>query len=149
MCALSETVHENTARIVNSYAAARAARDYNALRELFHPDASFIMPAFKSSAYFRGECRGRDQICAMMKQTDTLLQFYDESVVSVVVEGNKAAVEWSAMFRNRGAGRALPIAGCAMLTIEDGKVKKYVHYVDTAAIDVLIKHSLANDFGAP
>ncbi len=126
-----------TRRLIAEYARARVTMDYSRIAALLHPDARFIMPANKSTSLFSGECRGRELICNLMRQSDAQLEFYDTNVFGTIVQGNRAAVQWSAMQRNRGTGAALQVSGCAFITQENGLVTEYVHYCDTATINEL------------
>lgn len=128
-----------TRQVVDDYIAARIALDYREIAKLLHPDARFVMPANTGHSLFSGECCGRELICELFRQSDALLEFYDAQILDVLIDGNKAAVRWFTMQRNRGAGDPLPVSGCAFITQVGGLITEYVHYVDTATINELAR----------
>lgn len=130
---------EVTRQIIKGYSQARAAMDYRRVGAYLHPDARYIMPANANTSVFSGECHGREVICELMRQSDALIEFYDLKLEGVIVEGNRAAVRWKTLQRNRGTGAAMPVSGCAFITQVDGLITEYVHYCDTATIDALAK----------
>ena len=128
-----------TERLIADYSQARIAMDYRRIAALLHPQARFIMPANASASPFSGECRGREHICELMRQSDAMLEFYDVRILDALIDGCRAPVRWSAMHRNRGTGAALSVSGCAFITQADGLINEYIHYVDTATINELAK----------
>ncbi len=128
---------ELTHNIIAQYAKARAAMDYARIRELLHPDARFVMPGNFKTAFFGGECRGRDNICDLLRHTDAQIEFFDVEVVDAIVDGVKAAVRWRTQQRNRGSGSPMTLEGCSVLTQKNGLIFEYFNYCDTATICAL------------
>ena len=135
---LDPGVREQTKNLVQAYASARIALDYAAMAALLHPEARFVMPANSLTSAFAGECRGRDNICEMLRQADAMLEFYDVRILDLLIDGNKAVTRWTSTQRNRGGGPSQRIRGCAFFTQENGLIIENIRYCDTAAVHALV-----------
>jgi ketosteroid isomerase-like protein len=128
-----------TRQLVEEYTQARIAMDYRRIAAVLDPDAVYEMPANPATSVYSGECRGRDNICELMRQCDAMLELRESRILDVLIDGERAAVRWSTLQRNRGTGDAVPVYGCAFITQRDGLITRYVNYVDTATINELAK----------
>ncbi len=128
---------EITRRVVDAFAVARFAMDYEEAAKFIHPDGGFIVPANKPISQYGGICRGRANICTMFRQVDAIHAFYNVDLFDTIVSGDRAVIRWRAMQRNRGSGAPISIEYCGVLRQKDGMIVEFVRYSDTAAIEAL------------
>jgi ketosteroid isomerase-like protein len=107
-------VSDVAAAIVTAYFDAIRARDVDALRELFAPDAELVTTA--------GVVVGRDAVAAFYRDSAFQIDDLEPRPGPLLVDGTRVAVE----IELRIGGRVAPVAD--FFTIEDGRIRRLAIY---------------------
>jgi ketosteroid isomerase-like protein len=121
-------------KIIRDAYAARAAKDIDAILRMFKPDAVFHMAG--SPATFPGATRveGQDQLRASIGSLIQAFDFLDWTMLTSVIEGDKAAVHWRLKVKHNPTGEIFVTELFDLWTIDDGRVVSLVQFCDTAFV---------------
>jgi ketosteroid isomerase-like protein len=121
-------------KIIRDAYAARAAKDIDAILRMFKPDAVFHMVG--SPATFPGATRveGQDQLRASIGSLIQAFDFLDWTMLTSVIEGDKAAVHWRLKVKHNPTGEIFVTELFDLWTIDDGRVVSLVQFCDTAFV---------------
>ena len=115
--------------------AARVKGDLDAVMQIFHPDAVFLINGAGTRVQaLTGASTGRDAIRPVMGGLIQTWKFEDWRVLSLVVEGEKAVLNWSAKATCIANGQSAPVEVADVMTFRDGKVIEFKQFADTALI---------------
>jgi uncharacterized protein (TIGR02246 family) len=116
-------------KLVRDIYAARARGDYDAMAALCAPDASLRIIGADGDAV-AGLTSGRS---ALRERFATLAQFAfaNQEMVSILVEGDRAAVHWRADVTFTPTGKSATTEFCDLWTIENGQMTSLIQFIDT------------------
>jgi ketosteroid isomerase-like protein len=119
--------------VMDAYAA-RNARDLEAIMRMFRPDASFRLAG--SAAAFPGavEVRGEAQLRAAFEGLMQAFDFLEQKLVTSVIEGSRAAVQWQVRLRHNPTGKVVDTELFDLWTIDGGRIASLVQFCDTALV---------------
>lgn len=77
--------------------------------------------------------QGKDACAQMANQVNIAFENMGSTINSLIVDGERVAMQRTAHIRNRGAGRTVSIEICNFLRFRDGLVVEFSEYPDTIA----------------
>jgi ketosteroid isomerase-like protein len=111
--------------------AARKRGDLDALGRIFAPHARFQMAGSHTSPIASkvvGSEQYRPVLAGMMKTFELL----DYTIVSMLIDGNAAAVQWHAKIRSSVTGQTVETDLFDLIEMEDGQIASFLEFCDTA-----------------
>jgi ketosteroid isomerase-like protein len=125
-------------KVIQDAYAARAAKDLDAIVRIFKPDAVFHMVG--APATFPGAARveGHDQLRASIGSLVQAFDFLDQTMLTSVIEDNKAAVHWRLKVKHNATGEIFVTEMLDLFTIDGGRVASLVQFCDTAFVASLM-----------
>jgi ketosteroid isomerase-like protein len=118
--------------------AARQRGDLDALGGLFAPHGRFQMAGSSASpiaALVEGAEQYRLLLAGMIKTFEVL----DHKIVSMLIDGSKAAVQWRAKMRSAVTGETVETDLFDLIEMEDSRIKSFFEFCDTALAARMMK----------
>jgi len=118
-------------RILRDAYAARQRGDLEAIAGIFAPDARFQMAGSNASpvaTLVEGAEQYRPLLAGMIKTFEIL----EHKIVSMLIDGSKAAVQWRARMRSTVTGETVETDLFDLVEIEGGRIKSFLEFCDTA-----------------
>jgi ketosteroid isomerase-like protein len=125
------TSREDIERTLRETYAARQRGDLDAMGRIFAPHARFQMAGSHASpiaARVEGVEQYRPLLAGMIKTFEVL----DHKIVSMLIDGSKAAVQWRAKIRSSVTGETVDTDLFDLIEMEDGRIKSFFEFCDTA-----------------
>jgi ketosteroid isomerase-like protein len=132
------TSREDTERTLRDVYAARQRGDLDAIGRIFAPHARFQMAGSNASPVavrVEGAEQYRPLLAGMMKTFEVL----DHQIVSMLIDGSKAAVQWHARMRSTVTGETVETDLFDLIEMEDGRIRSFLEFCDTALAARLMK----------
>ncbi len=129
---------EDTERLLRETYAARQRGDLDAIVRNFAPHARFQMAGSKVSpiaAMVEGAEQLRPLLAGMIKTFEVL----DHRIITVLIDGSKAAVQWHAKMRSTVTGETVETDLFDLIEIENGRIGSFYEFCDTALAARLMK----------
>ena len=111
--------------------AARKRGDLDALAGIFAPHARFQMAGSNASPIARkvvGAAEFRPLLAGMIQTFEIL----DYTIVSMLIDGQAAAVQWHAKMRSSVTGQTVETDLFDLIEMEDGRIASFLEFCDTA-----------------
>jgi ketosteroid isomerase-like protein len=118
-------------RILRDAYAARQLGDLDALAGIFAPHARFQMAGSNASpiaTLVEGAEQYRPLLAGMIKTFEVL----EHDILTMLIDGSKAAVQWRARMRSTVTGETVETDLFDLVEIEDGRIKSFYEFCDTA-----------------
>ena len=118
--------------------AARQLGDLDALGGIFAPHARFQMAGSRASpvaALAEGAEQYRPLLAGMVKTFEVL----DHKIVSMLIDGSKAAVQWRARVRSAITGETVETDLFDLIELEGGRIRSFFEFCDTALAARMMK----------
>jgi ketosteroid isomerase-like protein len=125
-------------RILRDAYAARQRGDLEAIAGLFAPHARFQMAGSNASpvaTLVEGAEQYRPLLAGMIKTFEIL----EHKIVSMLIDGSKAAVQWRAKMRSSVTGETVETDLFDLIEIEDGRIRSFFEFCDTALAARMMK----------
>jgi ketosteroid isomerase-like protein len=125
------TNREDIERALRDVYAARQRGDLDAIGRIFAPHARFQMAGSNASPVAvraEGAEQYRPLLAGMMKTFEVL----DHQIVSMLIDGSKAAVQWRARLRSTITGETVETDLFDLIEMEDGRIRSFFEFCDTA-----------------
>ena len=132
------TSRDDIERTLRTAYEARQRGDLDALAAVFAPHARFRMAGSNASpiaTLVEGAEQYRPLFAGMIKTFEIL----DLKIVTMLVEGAKAAVQWHARMRSSVTGETVETDLFDLVEIEDGRIVSFFEFCDTALAARLMK----------
>ena len=132
------TSRDDIERTLRDAYAARQRGDLDALGRIFAPHARFQMAGSNASPIavrVDGADAYRPLLAGMIKTFEVL----DHQIVSMLVDGSKAAVQWRAKMRSTVTGETVETDLCDLIEMEDGRIRSFFEFCDTALAARMMK----------
>jgi ketosteroid isomerase-like protein len=132
------TSREDIERTLRDVYAARQRGDLDAIGRIFAPHARFQMAGSNASPVavrVEGAEQYRPLLAGMMKTFEVL----DHQIVSMLIDGSKAAVQWRARMRSTVTGETVETDLFDLIEMEDGRIRSFLEFCDTALAARLMK----------
>ena len=132
------TSREDIERALRDVYAARQRGDLDAIGRIFAPHARFQMAGSNASPVAvraEGAEQYRPLLAGMMKTFEVL----DHQIVSMLIDGSKAAVQSRAKMRSAVTGETVETDLFDLIEMEDGRIKSFFEFCDTALAARMMK----------
>jgi ketosteroid isomerase-like protein len=132
------TSREDIERALRDVYAARQRGDLDAIGRIFAPHARFQMAGSNASPVAvraEGAEQYRPLLAGMMKTFEVL----DHQIVSMLIDGSKAAVQWRARLRSTITGETVETDLFDLIEMEDGRIRSFFEFCDTALAARMMK----------
>jgi ketosteroid isomerase-like protein len=113
--------------------AARRRGDVEGILRHFSPDARFTMAGSPETSPVAMRVEGHAPFREALQGMVKTFVVEDLDVVSMVIEGDRAAVHWRATFRSAVTGDILKSDLCDFVEFKDGRIATFHEFCDTAA----------------
>jgi len=125
-------------RMLRETYAARQRGDLDAIVRNFAPHARFQMAGSKVSP-IATLVEGADQLRPLLAGMIKTFEVLDHTIVSVLIDGSKAAVHWRAKMRSTVTGETVATDLFDLIEIENGRIGSFLEFCDTALAGRLMK----------
>jgi ketosteroid isomerase-like protein len=132
------TSREDIERALRDVYAARQRGDLDAIGRIFAPHARFQMAGSNASPVavrVEGAEQYRPLLAGMMKTFEVL----DHQIVSMLIDGSKAAVQWRGRLRSTITGETVETDLFDLIEMEDGRIRSFFEFCDTALAARMMK----------
>jgi len=133
------TSREDIERTLRDVYAARQRGDLDEIGRIFAPHARFQMAGSNASPVavrVEGAEQYRPLLAGMMKTFEVL----DHQIVSMLIDGSKAAVQWRARMRSTVTGQTVETDLFDLIEMEDGRIRSFLEFCDTALAARMMQH---------
>ena len=132
------TSRDEIEKLLRGAYVARQRGDLEAICGMFAPDVHFEMAGAQESPT-TARVHGHDEFRPLIKRMIDTFEMRDHSVLAVLVDGDRAAVHWQATFRSSITGETVKTNLVDLVEIENGKIKSFLEFCDTALAERLLK----------
>lgn len=122
---------QDTRTLVRDLYAAYARRDFGTFTALIHDDIDWVIYAPVHLFPFAGPRRGRDAVLEALGEIAGQYRVERYEPVSVIVEGDRAAVMSDATFVQQSSERTLRFYLVDFLHFRDGKIVEFREFMNT------------------
>jgi ketosteroid isomerase-like protein len=113
-------------RLLSELYAARAAGALEPLAALFGPDAVFKISGSSDGKPIALSARGTDEVRSWLAVLVKTFRLTRHEILSMVIDGERAAVHWRASIHSRITGASVPTELVDLVEIRDGRIGSYV-----------------------
>jgi ketosteroid isomerase-like protein len=122
------TDRERTERLLRDLYAARVSGDIAAVYEKFSPDARFQIAGASHSTPVAVTAIGAGEYRPLLSIMIKTFKLSDEDIISVLIDGAKAAVHWRVKIFSRLTGTTVLTELVDMIEIRDGRIGSYIEF---------------------
>jgi ketosteroid isomerase-like protein len=133
------TNRESMLEVIRAAYAARGRADLDGLMSTFHPKAVFTLVGDKTALDVVGSVQGHASLREAMRGYIANFEFGGRTVLSELVEGNRAVVHSRLVVRYKPKDRVWTTDVLDLFEFEDGKIKELIEFTDTAQIKEMIR----------
>ena len=117
---------------LKSFYATRVAGEADKLGEMFADDAKFQIAGSPEYSMLATKVQGRDGIVSLFRTISDSFGLEDFAFQDMLIDGNKAAVRWTARVQNITSGDSFATELADFIEIENGKIISLNEFLDTA-----------------
>jgi ketosteroid isomerase-like protein len=118
--------------------AARQRGDLDALGRIFAPNAKFQM-AGSTASPIATRAEGAEQYRPLLAGMIKAFEVLDHKIVSMLIDGSKAAVQWHARIRSTVTGETVDTDLFDLIEMDDGRISSFLEFCDTALAARMMK----------
>jgi ketosteroid isomerase-like protein len=119
---------QETERLLRDLYAARVSGDVAAVCGKFSPDARFQIAGASHSTPVAVTAVGAGEYRPLLAIMIKTFKLSDEQIMSLLIDGTKAAVHWRAKIFSRLTGSTVLTELVAMIEMRDGRIGSYVEF---------------------
>jgi ketosteroid isomerase-like protein len=121
--------------------AARQRGDLDALGRIFAPNARFQMAGLAGSnaSPIATRAAGAEQYRPLLAGMIKAFEVLDHKIVSMLIDGSKAAVQWHARIRSTVTGETVDTDLFDLIEMDDGRISSFLEFCDTALAARMMK----------
>jgi len=116
-------------RIVREAYAARRDGDLDALSRIFAESAEFRLTGSGPLAI---SATGAKQFKHVVQELITVFEWLDQTILTIIIEGSRAAVHWRGTIRSTATGETVETELVDIFRIENGRIASLIEFCDTA-----------------
>ncbi|MDJ0512572.1 MAG: nuclear transport factor 2 family protein [Methyloceanibacter sp.] len=117
---------------LKSFYAARIEGEVEAIGAMFADDAHFRIVGSPEFSMLATSVQGRDAITGLFQTISDSFGLNEFSMEDLLMDGNKAAVRWSARVQNITSGDSFTTELADFIEIDGEKIKSLSEFLDTA-----------------
>jgi ketosteroid isomerase-like protein len=122
------TDRQATERLLRDLYAARVKGDVAAVYDKFTPNARFQIAGASHSTPVAVRAAGESEYRPLLAIMIKTFKLSDEEIISMIIDGAKAAVHWRAKIFSRLTGTTVLTELVDMIEIRDGRIGSYVEF---------------------
>lgn len=122
------TVRQETEQLLRDLYAARVSGDIAAVYEKFSPDARFQIAGASHSTPVAVTAVGAGEYRPLLAIMVKTFKLSDEQIMSLLIDGTKAAVHWRAKIFSRLTGTTVATELVDMIEIHEGRIGSYIEF---------------------
>jgi ketosteroid isomerase-like protein len=111
---------------------ARVRGDIDTLGRIFADNARFEVAGSSQVSRVPARVEGAAQVLPLIGQQIRTFQLSDLRILSMVIEGSKAAVHWRAKVRSSVTREIADTQLMNIIEVKDGRITSFVEFCDTA-----------------
>ncbi len=115
-------------RLLQTLYAARVGGDLDTLCRTFADDAKFRIAGASDGKPISISAVGTIQIRTWLNMMIKTFRMTDQSTVSIVIEGAKAAVHWRCTIHSKITGTVIPTDLVDLVEVRDGRIASYTEF---------------------
>ena len=115
-------------RLLRELYAARAHGDLDGVCRTFSHDAKFQLAGASHASPIAITAVGIDEIRSWLALMLKTFQIYDQTILSLLIDGANAAVHWRARIHSRITGVAVVTELVDLVQIRDGRIASYTEF---------------------
>jgi ketosteroid isomerase-like protein len=119
-------------RIIREGYDARRRGDVEGACRVFADDAQFVLAGAPATSPVAVRSASQNTLRQTLAALVAGFEFLEHEILSVVVEGDKAAVHSRVRLRAQGTGHEAVTETADFVTVRDGKIASFVQFCDTA-----------------
>jgi ketosteroid isomerase-like protein len=119
---------QETERLLRGLYAARVSGDIAAVYDKFSPDARFQIAGASHSTPVAVTAVGAGEYRPLLAIMIKTFKLSDEEIVSLVIDGSKAAVHWRVKIFSRLTGTTVLTELVDMIEIRNGRIGSYIEF---------------------
>jgi ketosteroid isomerase-like protein len=112
--------------------AARKRGDIDAVCACFAANSSFVMAGARAASPIAVECNDRTTFRTVMSGMIKTFEWLDHEILSMIIDGSKAAVHWRGRIRSTLTGDEVVTDLVDVITVADGRIQSLIEFSDTA-----------------
>jgi ketosteroid isomerase-like protein len=112
--------------------AARKRGDIDAICSCFAENPSFTMAGARTASPVAVQCTDGKTFRSLMVGLIQTFEWIDQQILSMIIDGSKAAVHWRGRIRSTVSGDEVVTELVDVVTISGGKIQSLVEFSDTA-----------------
>lgn len=112
--------------------AARCRGDVEAICSMFCDSVHYEMAGSSEASPIPARVEGGPSFRQMLGQQIKIFEMSDPEILSMVIEGDKAAVRWRAKVRSTVTGQSVTTELFDFVEFKDGRIVSFVELCDTA-----------------
>jgi ketosteroid isomerase-like protein len=109
-------------RLMRKLYAAKACGDFHAVCELFSDDAEFRISSASSASPLAVSTHGVREFRPLLALLIKAFRLSDVRILSMIIDGSRAAVHWRANIKSRITGATVPTELIDLVEIRDGRI---------------------------
>lgn len=122
---------ESTRAVIEQYYAALLSGDKATWTALIADDCEWVPPPSVALGVVSGKAAIVDELTSVVRRTYDLSQRFEVTVRSMIVDGNRAAVQQRVVAKAKATGQHYDNQYCWWYTCEAGKIVHMEEYADT------------------
>lgn len=119
-------------KLLKAAYAARKRGDVDAVCACFAADPSFVMAGAREASPIAVQCAEGATFRTVMTGMIKTFEWLDHEILSMIVDGPKAAVHWRGRIRSTLTGEEVVTDLVDVVTVADGKIQSLIEFSDTA-----------------
>ena len=112
--------------------AARKRGDVEAVCGYFAENPSFVLAGARETSPIAVQSTDGATFRTLMSGLVTTFEWLDQQILSMIIEGPKAAVYWRGRIRSALTGEVVVTEFVDVITVRDGKIQSLIEFTDTA-----------------
>ncbi len=118
--------------LLKSAYTARKRGDIEGIIQVFSDTPHFELAGAQQASPIALRCTDRDAFRSLMAGLIKTFEFLDHEILSMIIDGDKAAVHWRSRMRSGVTGEEVVTELVDLVTIENGRIKSFIEFCDTA-----------------
>lgn len=117
--------------LTDAYAARRRG-DIEAICACFTENPAFALAGARETSPVAVQCTDGTTFRALLSGLVNTFEWLDQQILSMIIDGPKAAVHWRGRIRSAITGEEVVTDLVDVITVEGGKINSFIEFTDTA-----------------
>jgi len=125
-------------KLVRDCYAARVRGDVEGVMRFFDRNLQFEIVGDRAITPAAGRSVGADSFRAQLTSLVSTFTFHSHDIVSIVIDGTKAAVRARVKLTSAVTGRTVETELADFIEVKDGRIVSFAQFIDTALVATLL-----------